>query len=479
MAIYGQPDGTIFSMKRIIAVTLTVLAVLGLSGSSAQKQSLDGAWRSEGYGMVFDIQGATLKSFEVTATTCVPGDAAQREDTSIDGREATFKTTDGDVFFIRSGGAADHRLLHNVSSVSDVRIDRMAKLPATCEHPTPNTPQGNFEVFTRTWAENYILFDQQKADWDATVATNRAKITDKTTPAELFDILAGMIEPFHNLHTYIEAPELKREFHTYRPGTDRVVKGDRHEFRTKTMPALLAITDRAYLQTPLRKWCNDQVQYAHINETTGYLRILSFSGYSKERGFANGLTALQTALDETFSDPKLKALAIDVRINFGGDDPYGLEIASRLATADYLAYTKVARADPVDRNKWTPEDPSMVHPSTRPGFRGPVVELIGPLTISAGETFTQALMGHSPHIVRIGENTQGVFSDVLGRQLPNGWRFGLPNEIYRTADGTIFDLVGIPPDIEVPVFADADVSAGKDPAMGRALEILSQQITSR
>ena len=54
-------------------------------------------------------------------------------------------------------------------------------------------------------------------------------------------------------------------------------------------------------------------------------------------------------------------------------------------------------------------------------------------------------------------------------------RFGLPNEIYRTADGTIFDLVGIPPDIEVPVFADADVAAGKDPAMARALEILSQQ----
>jgi hypothetical protein len=34
--------------------------------------------------------------------------------------------------------------------------------------------------------------------------------------------------------------------------------------------------------------------------------------------------------------------------------------------------------------------------------------------------------------------------------------------VYRTADGKIFDLVGIPPDIEVPVFADADVTAGKD-----------------
>src|SRR5215472_11043985 len=206
-------------MKPIVAVTLTVLAALGLSDSSAQKQSLDGVWRSEGYGMVFKVHGAKLKSFEVTATTCVPGDPAQREDTSTAGREATFKTTDGDVFFIRGGGTTDQRLLHNVSSVSDVRIDRIAKLPATCEQPTPNAPQGNFEVFTRTWAENYILFDQQKADWGATVAANRAKITDKTRPAELFDILAGMIEPFHNLHTYIDAPDLKREFHTYRPGT--------------------------------------------------------------------------------------------------------------------------------------------------------------------------------------------------------------------------------------------------------------------
>src|SRR5579862_7068558 len=102
MAVYGQLDRRILSMKRIIAVTLAVLAVLGLSGSSAQKQSLDGVWRSEGYGMAFDIHGATLKSFEVTATTCVPSDAAQREDSSRAGREATFKTTDGDEFFIRS-----------------------------------------------------------------------------------------------------------------------------------------------------------------------------------------------------------------------------------------------------------------------------------------------------------------------------------------------------------------------------------------
>jgi C-terminal processing protease CtpA/Prc len=98
--------------------------------------------------------------------------------------------------------------------------------------------------------------------------------------------------------------------------------------------------------------------------------------------------------------------------------------------------------------------------------------LIGPLTISAGETFAQALMGRTPRVTRIGENTQGVFSDVLGRRLPNGWRFGLPNEVFRAPEGATFDEVGISPDIAVPVFADEDVAAGRDPALARALQVI-------
>jgi C-terminal processing protease CtpA/Prc len=78
-------------------------------------------------------------------------------------------------------------------------------------------------------------------------------------------------------------------------------------------------------------------------------------------------------------------------------------------------------------------------------------------------------------VTRIGENTQGVFSDVLVRGLPNAWRFGLPNEVFRTADGRIFDITGIPPDIAVPVFADADVAAGRDPALERALVELKKR----
>lgn len=101
------------------------------------------------------------------------------------------------------------------------------------------------------------------------------------------------------------------------------------------------------------------------------------------------------------------------------------------------------------------------------------MELTGPITMSAAETFTEALMSRDPRVIRVGESTQGVFCDILDRHLPNGWRFGLPNAVYRTPEGKAFDVTGIPPDIQIPVFADGDVRAGKDPAMAKAVKLFS------
>ena len=457
----------------VIRIT-RILTVVGLlvSVSSAAPDSLDGVWRSEGYGYVFVVKGPTLRKFEITATTCVPTFTARRRAADISAREATFYTKDGDEFFVRTEGASNRKLLHSEGAASDIRIDRLPKMPHVCDRPTPNTPGDNFEVFSRTWAEHYISFELKQIDWNRIVAEARQRVTSRTSPSDLFQILQSMIKTFGDAHTFINGRSAKRMFHGIRPGTDRVAKNGLAALHGREMHELLSGTDRVYLKAPVRKFCNDQIEYGHIDASIGYLRIWSFSGYSKERGFIAGEKALEAALDEIFSDPKLGALVIDVRINFGGEDPYGLEIASRLTNTQYVAYTKYARADAVDRATWTHGDESVIRPSSRPGFRGPIVELTGPLTISAGETFTQALMGRTPHVMRIGENTQGVFSDVLVRKLPNGWFFGLPNEVYRTPEGTAFDGAGIPPDIAVPVFADEDIIAGRDPGVAKAVEIL-------
>jgi C-terminal processing protease CtpA/Prc len=93
--------------------------------------------------------------------------------------------------------------------------------------------------------------------------------------------------------------------------------------------------------------------------------------------------------------------------------------------------------------------------------------------VSAAETFTQALINREPAVTRVGQNTQGVFSDVLGRRLPNGWRFGLPNERFVT-NGKSYDGPDIPPTIAVPVFPPADLANGRDTAIEKALQILGE-----
>src|SRR5262249_47624300 len=124
-----------------IAVRIALLAAVTLRAVSASAQApMDGVWRSQGYGNVFEIRGQALRSFEVTNTTCIAGETATVDTTPAPGRIATFKTPNGGEMFVRAVGSADHRLLHREGSASDERIDRIAKLPAVCEHPPENTP---------------------------------------------------------------------------------------------------------------------------------------------------------------------------------------------------------------------------------------------------------------------------------------------------------------------------------------------------
>jgi hypothetical protein len=352
-----------------ISILLTLSVV---TAAPALSQSLQGVWRSQGYGYVFEVLGSQLKAFEVTSTTCVAGFTARLQRITTAGEDSggtvAFQSNEGDKFFIRAGGEKDHRLLHFENSASDVRIDRMERLPPVCEHPTANTPADNFEVFTRTFAEHYISFDLKQADWRRVVGEYRSKVTARTTPAQLFDIFEAMIKPLGDVHTSISAPKVHfrgistgREFEGIRPGTDRVLKGQSEErFQKSGMRTLFAVTQHAYLLGPVRNFCRGKIQYGHIDAKTGYLRIVAFGGYTESNDFASGLTALDAALDEIFSDPMLGALVVDVRINFGGSYLYEKAISSRLATSEYLAYTIQARSDPFDRNKWTPIHPRII-----------------------------------------------------------------------------------------------------------------------
>ncbi len=168
----------------------------------------------------------------------------------------------------------------------------------------------------------------------------------------------------------------------------------------------------------------------------------------------------------------MKGLIIDLRINGGGSDALGINIAGRLTDNPYAAYAKRARNDPADPTRHTRPQPAYVLPAHGPRYTGPIAVLTGGSTFSAGETFTQALMDRPGRTVRIGQPTQGVFSDVMVRELPNGMSAFLPNEEFLTSSGRTFDGTGIPPHLTEPVFTKEEFDRKKDSAFDRAVCVL-------
>jgi len=464
----------------IIAISLAVVA-LGACRTSppapsvaASELGLEGLWAWDGYGYIIEIEGEQLQLYEVSTVSCIPslsgelqsGDSGSDEDAGL---EALAQIPMGDLDLrmqVLANASPDEKRFHVEGTASSAIARRISELPTSCEAPLSDTAEATFDVFWQTYFEHYPFFAMKEVDWEAVRREYRPQITAKTTDEELFEIFQKMIEPLQDAHTFLYAPMLENGwFEGKRPDPNPLTGED--QVRSAE------IVETEYLRSHLQQWLNEQVAFAMLDGEVGYLRISSFTGYTDDGDFQAEHEALEAALDEIFDESEnLKGLVIDIRLNDGGWDVHGLAIASRLTKSEYLAYTKQARNDPTDPDQWTVPQPSLVRPSSRPGYFGPVVLLTGPDSISAAETFTMAFMGRKPEVIRIGENTQGVFSDVPFRALPNGWLFGVPNERYLTEGGQSFDGLGIPPDIAVPVFPFSDLESGRDGALEKALELL-------
>ena len=447
----------------VVAVLATVLSACAAPDSSGRTSPVDGVWRTDGYGWVISVRDGHAETFDTTSVSCLPSRTlTQLGGPGPDGT-VQFGKKDVAVETLRraANGEGALRLL---GTAADIDLVPLPELPAGCTRDVPDDPLTNFDIFWATFAENYNSTVRKNIDWNAVRDRYRPMVNADTTPDELYRIMVDMIKPLGDSHASIQGPDGK-SFAGKRPGTrdeDEVSRRDAVDAVDEHLSQDVGVTD-------IQTFADDKIAYADLPGGLGYLRITAFERYGTDDNlYPENSAVLARALDSVFTQARIDAwrgLIIDVRFNTGGDDELGLQVAGRLTNTPYTAYTKQARNDPDDPTRYGRLRPVTVTPATGPRYTGPVRLLTSDLTVSAGETFTEAMLGRTPAPSRVGTATQGVFSDDMERKLPNGWKFTLGNENYFAPDGQDYEGVGIPPIIQTPVFTAAELAQHQDSAL--------------
>ncbi|QRK10899.1 S41 family peptidase [Archangium violaceum] len=437
---------------------LVMLAACGKDGTDdgggapPPAETLEGSWTTEGYGFTFRFQGDTVTLYETTAVSCLKISEGPLEDGVLPELGMRFRL-EGDRLVIDNGGTL-------------FITGRRTPFPEVCTRvmPPPDDPVFNFEVFWRTFAEHYPFFDLHGVDWNARYETFRPRVSAATTDAELFSLLSELLEPLEDAHIGLEAGEWR--FNPKPPPEWVEAYGARVE---------QYLLEHYHGGPGVTVTGGGMLAYQSLDERVGYIHIAAMAGFSEgEQEEEVDAEAAGRAMDEALAALADKeALVIDVRFNIGGYDSTSLAIASRFADRERLAFTKKTRAG----EGFTPSREYRFAPAGARQFTRPVYLLTSNLTVSAGEIFTMA-MGTLPHVNVVGERTTGAHSDILPRHLPNGWAFSLSNQVYTAPDGQVYERVGLPPDVELPLDAPALVE-GSDRILEEALRLAATPGASR
>lgn len=375
-----------------------------------------GLWKTDGYGMIVDIGLIQTQVYEVTDTACQAADV-------FPSHRGLLRWAEGISF-----DAVEDKLVINADGIyHPITAQRAAALPDTCSQPQPSDPPAVVEAVYQHFNEHYPFFDLHNVDWEANTDRARAMVRPDTSDAELLDILRVQLDGVRDGHVYIYTGETGFSPH---PGTS----WKEHHADANTVAQAL---------TPVTCIPDSALCYGTLPGNIGWIRLLGMDadnarGQATAKAHAHMQTAAQ-ALAGT------KAIVIDNRFNPGGSDDVSLAYAASFSNGGFEAFHKVIV---------TPDGVSDPIPAFVPGMPGtkltqPVYLLNSRYTASAAEIFS-ITMRELPQVTIIGDPSGGELSDILNRQLPNGWQLGMSHQIYRTNAGEEFEGLGIPVDEPAP-----------------------------
>lgn len=440
------------------------------SSASAQTNvpdALNGIWMSDGYGMVAEIQDGRARAYQFAGDVCVPeGRRWERLSSFLDGIDIELQQ-DGRTALI-AAPFAQHR----------IRANRITALPAACLTPPEDTPLGNFEAFVAFFEQNYAFFDLYGVDWQARVDANRSAIRPDMSDRDLFQMMAQMMAPLRDGHLELNGRDGRRNL-TFEPNvgrTHRALTAAAEQNGRSREDEIDAFHETFWKENVQERILqgegefagNKRIQYGIVDGDIGYITFVTLAGYSRGKPDPDrDLRIVNDVMEEAlqgFQQAGVRAVIIDLSVNYGGFDFVSRAIAERFASERKYAYTKYAgdAENPIRTRV-------MLNPSQGTRFEGPVYVMTSNITVSAGEILTMALRS-LPNVTHVGEPTRGALSDVLDRTLPNGWELSLSNEVYLDSNGTAWEGRGIQPEREFNVLPDSNPAIGHWTAIRRLLD---------
>lgn len=444
--------------KLIINIVLGALLYIPatLRGQSNTSFSSNGIWQSEGYGQILSITDQTVQLYDICKLNCTANLSLTKE-TFYD--EFKVKTVTDTTLTLRE-------------STTEYDFKRLVELPDLCQRPEikkKNDPVYNFETLCTTLEAHYCYFDTRNIDWDAMKAKYRAQITPKTNPLELFIIMDKMLEEFKDGHLTMFVPdELQNSYAKYQKKAfkkKKANKGKKVGINTETIRNALVdryVKDKQVYNFGAAIWgmINEDLVLVQINgmdDLANYNIPKEWSAGKQMKEYEKRVAASKNytqdvidgagqLIDEVLKKAKnAKAIILDIRLNGGGYDGAGMEILRRFIDKEMVVLTKKAK----NGIGYTRRQPFTLSP-TENTFSKQVFILTSPYTASAAESFTLAAIEAIPDAIRIGDTTRGIFSDRLEKKLPNGWEYGLSNEVYESMEGVSYEEIGIEPHHKIP-----------------------------
>jgi len=432
-----------------------------------------GNWERIGHGEILAVtdQGATL--YQYTRKTCVVVNTFDHADVpSLFAN--TVLSDDGDTLtFVQN----DHVLF------APPPATRVNSLPAVCQAENvtgANTPTATFEHLWHTFNDYYAFFDERGIDWDYQYAQIRPTVNDDMSDDELVNVFHTLLAPLDDAHVRLKADD------------DEIGFSKEHGLENELMDMFSNQDEyddiQEYADELGEQWkeilgsyfdlkaggraggrSGRQIEWAAGANNVGYLNIRSMVSPTgdDESSTRDDIEAVNSIMQSALADlRKTDALIIDVRFNGGGLDDVSLAIANYFTDQSALAFSKYSRS--FAGNASTSN--AYFSPVAEPYLK-PVVVLSSPMTASAAEVFL-VIMSGLPHVTLAGETSAGVLSDSPDKALPNHWLIRVPNMVFMDSKGGKFEVVGVPPTLEVRTNAAQIMDQKKDMAIEAALSAL-------